>query len=57
VDVITMDGDGTLEVGGAACKIVWLGALMCLSRKSGVPRIIRASRNCTTGRPNYQGQR
>jgi hypothetical protein len=57
VDAITMDGDGTLEVGGAACKIVWLGALMCLSRKSGVPRIIRASRNCTTGRPNYQGKR
>ena len=36
------------EGAGACCCILWVGwvgALMCLSRKSGVPRIIRASTN------------
>ena len=44
-----------LEVGCCMLADVWFGALMCLSRKSGVPRIIRASRNCTRGRPEVSG--
>jgi len=39
----------TIAGAGADCccsEEGWVGALMCLSRKSGVPRIIRASRNC-----------